>query len=226
MKKKSKQKYKPLSDAQPGELREAMKLASFWLTDVLEDCTEVGAFSEANLGEPAILYFPKRAYLALKDPKTKWHWKAGTKLSTLMINVIKSDMAHTLRDYMLDGEPIVTANSEFEREGADEDGWDDSNEPVEVDPESLVMQDSSYMSDMELQQEKLAELERYEKRRDAGYHIARQAAKGDPQFEKYVEVVFNLPDQRSICKRMKMTKAEVEALEAELVVRIKVILAQ
>ena len=65
MKKKSKQKYKPLSDAQPGELREAMKLASFWLTDVLEDRTEVGAFSEANLGEPAILYFPKRAYLAL-----------------------------------------------------------------------------------------------------------------------------------------------------------------
>lgn len=79
MKKKSKQKYKPLSEAQPGELREAMKLTSFWLTDVLEDCTEVGAFSEANLGEPAILYFPKRAYLALKDPKTKWHWKAGTK---------------------------------------------------------------------------------------------------------------------------------------------------
>ena len=39
-----------------------------------------------------------------------------------------------------------------------------------------------------------------------------------------MEAVFNLPDQRSICKRMKMTKAEVEALEAELVVRIKVII--
>ena len=88
------------------------------------------------------------------------------------------------------------------------------------------MQGTSYKSDMELQQEKLAELERYESRRDAGYRIARQAAKGDAQFEKYVEAVFTLPDQRSICKRMKMTKAEVEALEAELVVRIKVILHQ
>ena len=68
--KKSKQKFKPLSEATPGELREAFKIASYWLTDVLEDCTEVGAFSEANLGEPAIEYFPKRAYMTLKDPDT------------------------------------------------------------------------------------------------------------------------------------------------------------
>lgn len=224
---------KPLSEATPGELREAFKIASFWLTDVLEDCTEFGAFSEQNLGEPAIEYFPKRAFVTLTDPKCKWKWKPGVKLSTLMINVIKSDMAHVMRDYMLDGEPLVKANSEFEREGADEDGWDDSNDVLDYDPESFKFQGSSakfqgsdYKSDMELQQEKLAELERYESRRDAGYRIARQAAKGDAQFEKYVEAVFNLPDQRSICKRMKMTKAEVEALEAELVVRIKVILHQ
>lgn len=231
--KKLKQKFKSLSEATPGELREAFKIASFWLTDVLEDCTEFGAFSEQDLGEKAIEYFPKRAYVTLTDPKCKWKWKPGTKLSTLMINVIKSDMAHVMRDYMLDGEPLVKANSEFEREGADEDGWDDSNDVLDYDPESFKFQGSSakfqgsdYKSDMELQQEKLAELERYESRRDAGYRIARQAAKGDAQFEKYVEAVFNLPDQRSICKRMKMTKAEVEALEAELVVRIKVILHQ
>ena len=231
--KKLKQKFKSLSEATPGELREAFKIASFWLTDVLEDCTEFGAFSEQNLGEKAIEYFPKRAIVTLTDPKCKWKWKPGVKLSTLMINVIKSDMAHVMRDYMLDGEPLVKANSEFEREGADEDGWDDSNDVLDYDPESFKFRGSSakfqgsdYKSDMELQQEKLAELERYESRRDAGYRIARQAAKGDAQFEKYVEAVFNLPDQRSICKRMKMTKAEVEALEAELVVRIKVILHQ
>ena len=231
--KKLKQKFKSLSEATPGELREAFKIASFWLTDVLEDCTEFGAFSEQNLGEKAIEYFPKRAYVTLTDPKCKWKWKPGTKLSTLMINVIKSDMAHVMRDYMLDGEPLVKANSEFEREGADEDGWDDSNDVLDYDPESFKFQGSSakfqgsdYKSDMELQQEKLAELERYESRRDAGYRIARQAAKGDAQFEKYVEAVFNLPDQRSICKRMKMTKAEVEALEAELIVKIKLVMAK
>lgn len=212
---------KSLGDATPGELREAFKIASFWLTDVLEDCTEYGAFSEQNLGEPAIEYFPKRVFVTLTDPKCKWKWKPGVKLSTLMINVIKSDMAHVMRDYMADGEPIVKANSEFERDGADEDGWDDSNDPVEVDPE---LRQNGFQTVSE--EEKLAELQRYESRRDAGYRIARQAAKGDPQFEKYVEAVFTLPDQRSICKRMKMTKAEVEALEAELVVRIKVVLGK
>lgn len=220
-KNKQKQKLKSLSEATPGELREVFKIASFWLTDVLEDCTEFGAFSEQNLGEPAIEYFPKRAFVTLKDPKCKWKWKEGAKLSTLMINVIKSDMAHVMRDYMLDGEPLVKANSEFERDGADEDGFDDANEPVEVDPEVRM---GNY--EMQTEMEKLAELERYESRRDAGYHIARQAAKGDPQFEKYVEAVFTLPDQRSICKRMKMTKAEVEALEAELIVKIKLVMAK
>ena len=164
---KSKQKFKPLSEATPGELREAFKIASYWLTDELEDCTEFGAFSEANLGEPAIEYFPKRAYMTLKDPDTKWHWKPGTKLSTLMINVIKSDMAHVLRDYHLDGDPLLKANCEFEREGADEDGYEDANEPEEVDPE-VRMGNIQVQTEME----KLAELERYESQRDKGMRIA------------------------------------------------------
>ncbi len=217
---KTKQKFKPLGEATPEELREAMKLASFWLTDVLDGYeTEKGAFSEAFLGEPARLYFPKRAYLKLKDPNSKWKWKEGTKLSTLMINVIKSDMAHAVRKYMELGEPDVMVARELVREDISEDGWDDANDILEVDPD-LKRNDF----DVPTEEEKLAELERYESRRDAGYRIARQAAKGEAEFEKYVEAVFNLPDQRSICKRMKMTKAEVEALEAELIVRIKVVL--
>ena len=221
MKRKSKLKHKPLSEATPEQMREAFKIASLWLTDVLEGHTEKGAFSEQYLGEEARLYFPKRAYLTLNDPQTKWHWKEGVKLSTLMINVIKSDMAHTLRKYIDEGELDVIAASEMEREDGSEDGWDDSNGFMEVDPD-LKRNDF----DVQSEEERLAELERYETRHDAGYHIARQAAKGDPQFEKYVEAVFNLPDQRSICKRMRMTKAEVEALEAELIVRIKVVLAK
>jgi hypothetical protein len=214
MKRKSKQKYKPLSDATPGELREAFKIASFWLTDELEDCTEFGAFSEANLGEPAIEYFPKRAYLTLKDPNSKWHWKEGTKLSTLMINVIKSDMEHTLRDYHLDGYPLLKANCEFERDGADDDGWDDANEPEEVDPEDRLngFQVQTY-------EEKLAELERYESQRDKGMKIARAAAKesGDPKLVLYVELAFTLPDYRAISKKMRVTQAEVKEMEESLI---------
>ena len=226
MKRKSKLKHKPLSEATPEQMREAFKIASLWLTDVLEGHTEKGAFSEKYLGEEARLFFPKRAYLTLNDPDTNWHWKEGVKLSTLMINVIKSDMAHTLRKYINEGEPDVIAVSEHTsarsaQGGAHEDGWNDANDFMEVDPD-LKRNDF----DVPSEEEELDELERYESRRNAGYHIARQAAKGDPEFEKYVEAAFSLPDQRSICKRMKMTKAEVEALEAELIVRIKVILAK
>ncbi|WP_028908722.1 hypothetical protein [Xylanibacter ruminicola] len=214
MKRKSKQKYKPLSDATPGELREAFKIASFWLTDELEDCTEFGAFSEANLGEPAIEYFPKRAYLSLKDPNSKWHWKEGTKLSTLMINVIKSDMAHRFRDYHLDGDPLLKANCEFEREGADEDGFEDANEPEEIDPE-VRMGNYQVLTEME----KLAELEQYQSQRDKGMRIARAAAKqsGDPKLVIYVELAFTLPDYRAISKKMRVTQTEVKEMEERLI---------
>ena len=43
---KRKEKLKPLSEATPVEMREAMKIASYLLTDELEDHTEKGAFSE------------------------------------------------------------------------------------------------------------------------------------------------------------------------------------
>ena len=219
MKRKSKQKYKPLSDATPGELREAFRIASFWLTDELEDCTEFGAFSEANLGEPAIEYFPKRAYLSLKDPNSKWHWKEGTKLSTLMINVIKSDMVHTLRDYHLDGDPLLKANCEFEREGADEDGFEDANEPEEIDPE-VRMGNYQVLTEME----KLAELEQYQSQRDKGMRIARAAAKqsGDQKLVVYVELAFTLPDYRAISKKMRVTQAEVKEMEERLIAMLTV----
>lgn len=209
-----KQKYKPLSDATPEELREALKIASFWLTDALEDKVESGAFSEAYLGEAAINYFPKRAYKKLSDPDCKWKWKQGTKLSTLMINVIKSDMAHTIRDYMLDGGPIVMANSEFERDGADEDGWEDANDPVEVDPE---LRRGGF--DMQSEMERLEELEKYESMRDKGRRIARAAAREsvDEKLVQYVELAFTLPDYRAISKRMKTTREKVLEMEARLI---------
>lgn len=211
---KCKQKFKPLSEATPGELREAFKIASYWLTDVLGGETEVGAFSEANLGEPAIEYFPKRAYMTLKDPNSKWHWKQGTKLSTLMINVIKSDMAHVMRDYMNMDAPIVKANCEFERDGADDDGLDDANEPEEVDPEDRL---NGFQ--VQIYEEKLAELERYESQRDKGMKIARAAAResGDPKLVLYVELAFTLPDYRAISKKMRVTQAEVKELEERLI---------
>lgn len=225
-KKKSKQKFKPLSEATLEEMQEAFLMGGLWITSELEGHTETGAFSEENLGIPAVEYFPMRAYATLKDPNCNWGWKKGTKLSTLFINVMKSDMAHTLRDYMECGEPMVMPASYLEREDED-DGWDDSNGVLEMDPDcfrfqgsSAKFQGSSYMSDMEL----LEELEQKETRHNRGYKIARAAAKGDPMLEQYVELAFTLPDHRAISKKLRKTKPQVLEIEAELIARIKVML--
>lgn len=216
MRKKVKQKYKPLSEATKEERLDAFKMAGLWTSSELEGRTESGAFSEARLGIPAVEYFPMRAYKALKDPDCKWKWKEGTKLSTLMINYIKSDMAHHLRDYMLDGEPEVVPGSSLAREEED-DGYDDANDVLEIDPE-LKLNGFEVKSDMEL----LEELQQKESRRDRGYKIAKAAAKGIPRLEKYVEVMFSgLPTDRAVSKKLKKTLAELQELRDELLERIK-----
>ena len=217
-KKKSKQKFKPLSSATPEEMQEAFLMAGLWISSELEGHTETGAFSEQNLGIPAVEYFPMKAYTTLNSPDCNWHWKQGTKLSTLFINVMKSDMAHVLRDYIESGEPMVIPASYLERED-EEDGWDDSNCILEMDPEQK-QQGWQTMSDMEL----LEELEQKETRHNRGYKIARAAAKGDPKLEQYVELAFTLPDHRAISKKLRKTKPQVLEIEAELIARIQILL--
>ena len=214
-KSKEKVKLKPLSDITPEELRGAMKIASYWLTDMLEGHTEKGAFSEMNLGEPARMYFTKQAYLTLKDPNCKWKWKEGTKLSTLIMNVMRSEMGHVLRKYIIDGKPETVPVSSMVRDkaGGDEE-FDSSNNVLEIDPEQK-RQGFQVQTEMEM----LEELQRYESQRDKGIKIARAAAKesGDVKLQQYVDLVFELPDYRTISKKLKITQAEVKELEARLI---------
>ena len=215
--KNSRQKYKPLSSATPEEMQEAFLMGGLWISSELEGHTETGAFSEQNLGIPAVEYFPVKAYNTLNSPDCKWKWKKGTKLSTLFINVMKSDMAHTLRDYIDNGEPMVIPASYLERDD-EEDGWE-SNNVLDVNPEDRE-QCFQVVSDMEL----LEELEQKENSHSRGYKIARAAAKGDPKLEQYVELAFTQPDHRAISKKLRKTKPQVLEIEAELVARIKVML--
>ena len=219
-KKKSKQRFKSLSEATPEEMKEAFLMAGMWITGDLLGKTDEGAFSEAFLGEPAVEYFPKRAFLALNDPNTKWHWKEGTKLSTLFINVVKSEMGHALERYEAMEQPNVMPGSSFEREEGD-DGWDDANDILEVDPD-LRRNDFDVPSYEEREKERVE----WESQRDAGMKIARAAAQGDPLLEKYVELAFTQPDHRSISKKMKKTQAEVMEIEATLIAKIKVSLCK
>ena len=216
--KTKKQKYKPLSSTTPEEMQEAFLMGGLWASSELEGHTESGAFSEQNLGIHAVEFFPMKAYDTLSKPDCKWKWKEGTKLSTLFINVMRSDMAHVLRDYIDNDEPIVIPASYLERDDED-DGWDDSNNVLDVYPEDR-QQGFQTVSDMEL----LEELEQKESRHSRGYKIARAAAKGNPKLEQYVELAFTLPDHRAISKKLRKTKPQVLEIEAELIARIKVML--
>lgn len=215
MPRKQKQKYKPLSDATPEELMEAMKIASYWLADELEGRTQSGAFSEEFLGDEARLIFPKKAYKTLKSPDCNWKWKEGVKLSTLFINVMRSDMAHELRRYIEEGKPLMVVTSSIKRKkaGGDEE-FDDSNGVLEVDPD-LKRNDFNVQTEMEM----LEELERYESLREKGLKVARAATKaiGDVMLQQYVEAVFSNPDYRTISKKLRITQAEAKELEARLI---------
>ncbi len=217
-KKKSKQKFKPLSSATPEEMQEAFLMGGLWITSELKGHTRSGAFCEQNLGIPAVEYFPMRAYDTLSRSDCKWKWKDGTKLSTLFINVMRSDMAHTLRDYINSGAPIVTPASYLDRDDKGND-WDDSNSVLDVNPVDRL-HDYRIVSDMEL----LEKLEQKESRHSRGYKIAQAAAKGDPKLEQYVELAFTLPDHRAISKKLRKTKPQVLEIEEELIARIKVML--
>ena len=217
MKRKSKQKYKPLSSATPEEKYRSMQLATYWVTDEVEGHTESGAFSEAYLGVPARLYFPVKAYEKLNDPNCKWKWKEGTELSTLVINMVKSEMAHKVREYKMNGKPDVIPVSALEqnrqRKGGD-DEFNDANGMLEVDQD---VNEGRFEPESEI--EMLEELERFESRRDRGYKIARAAAKesGDVKLMQYVEAAFENPDYRTISKKMRITQVEAKELEARLI---------
>lgn len=213
---KNKTKFKRLGDATRQEKEKAFKVAAIWIVKELEGLTEEGAFSERFLGVPAAEYFLKRAKLKLNDPFCKWKWKEGVQLSTLMINIIKSDMGHVLDKFRELGMPDVRAGSEFETKEGGYDDWDDANHILEVDPD-LKRNHFVEITEEELQEE----LSKWESRREAGYKIACVAAEGDPLLEKYVELAFTQPDYRTISKKMKITQAEVLELEEQLIRRIQ-----
>lgn len=217
MKKQNKKQdrlYKPLSEATPEEVKSAFEMGGYWLTSELDGYTESGAFSEAFLGEPAVEYFTKRAYQTLMAKDCEWKWKEGTKFSTLFINVMRSDMAHTLRRYMEQDKPDVKAASQFERDDISDDGYDDANDILDVDPD-----DRQCGFQVKSPMEMLEELEREERMRDMGIKIARAAAlqSGDTLLVRYVELAFTLPNYRAISKRMKITLTEVKEIEARLI---------
>lgn len=104
-----------------------MRTASYWLTDQLEGQTEWGAFSEAYLGEPARRYFEKHAFDTLRDPNCQWTWKEDVQLSSLIINVMRSEMGHKISQSKVIAEAALRSGIS---KGAINAAWDAIGEVV------------------------------------------------------------------------------------------------
>ena len=188
---KLKQGYNRLDAVSPEEMQEAMKLASLWLTYKLEGRTDRGPFSEVALGEPARLYFPKRAYMALKSGA--WKWKKGLKLSTQLIRIMRSDMHHAIEAWKAQGEPEVVVASRIE--------------PQVMGGGSVVKPDLELAEDLAAQA--------YQ--RKLGYEIAFAAVKDDPKLTLYVQLVRDLNDYRAIALKMRVSISEIKEMEKEII---------
>ena len=188
---KLKQGYNRLDAVSPEEMQEAMKLASLWLTYKLEGRTERGPFSDVVLGEPARLYFPKRAYMALKSGA--WKWKKGLKLSTQLIRIMRSDMHHAIEAWKAQGEPEVVVASRIE--------------PQVMGAGYIVKPDLELAEDLAAQA--------YQ--RKLGYEIAFAAVKDDPKLTLYVQLVRDLNDYRAIALKMRVSISEIKEMEKEII---------
>ena len=188
---KLKQGYNRLDAVSPEEMQEAMKLASLWLTYKLEGRTDRGPFSDVVLGEPARLYFPKRAYMALKSGA--WKWKKGLKLSTQLIRIMRSDMHHAIEAWKAQGEPEVVVASRIE--------------PGVMGAGFIVKPDLELAEDLAAQ----------DYRRKLGYEIAFAAVKDDPKLTLYVQLVRDLNDYRAIALKMRVSISEIKEMEKEII---------
>lgn len=95
------------------EVMPAFGMLGKWLTKKLRGRTDCGPFSEANLGEPALICIPKRVYNSWVSGK--WKWKETLSLTTQLIRIARSEMSHIVRDWKMHGKPEVIAVSQDEK---------------------------------------------------------------------------------------------------------------
>lgn len=196
-----------IDDVRYAEQEAALYVLMGHLTKILTGKTETGAFSVQALGRPAVEHFSEIAMI--KVFTGRWTWKEETKLTTLLCNCAESEMAHWVRKWR-----AKQAQDKVEPQPASSlydpdkvlDGYG-------YDPEK-----DEALSD----EERAAADEQEEQERVIGYEEALEIVKDDPRLVKFVKAVHDLETCRQIEKRLKITVAEYDELEAELLKRLKV----
>lgn len=188
--KKEGQAYAEMLD--PNNLSDSLVRIGFWLTGTLGGNPQFGPHSEAHLGEPAVIYYPK--FARAKYLEGTWTRDKGETLYKFLLRITRSEMGHQYEKWKKYACPMVMMMNNMNEQ---------------------------QLSDMEQSNEELAEcLKREQKAMDVAYEIAEEEVKDDPELMKYLEAMKKGNDYRAISKKLRITKGEVVVLEERLLARL------
>lgn len=196
-----------IDDVRYAEQEATLYFLMGWLTRKLGDNIKTGAFSEEALGCKAVEYFSE--IVMIKVFNGSWKWKEETKLTTLLCNCAKSEIAHWVRKWrsmQAKGhiEPPPVSSLYDPDKAIDELGYDPEKE------------------DELSEDEREAADENAENERVIGFNEALEIVKDDPKLVKFVKAVRDLDTCRQIQKRLNITVDEYDELEARLLEKLKV----
>ncbi len=171
----------------------ATESVALWLTRKLKNRTEWGAFSEAYIGEPAVVYFTHR--LTVTYMSGQWKRHKNEKLLTFLIRMVKSDMSHHIKKWKTQGEAEVQ--------------------------EMCSLNDVQRAYAEMVTSEVMKELNDGDELRSVSLSIAEKAAEDDENLTKYVHAMIKKNNYREISKLMHLRMKEVLELETRLLEKVK-----
>lgn len=159
-----------------------------WVTDQLAEYgfdPVDGPFSEAEMNGDAVWVICTESYKAIFDGL--WRWPENRKLSSQMIQVCKSKMAHRVRDYM--------------KRNKDKD--------------NLLTSHTTYTQLMQME-EAAGQWELEANMRELGYEIARSAVGNDSLMLRYLDALYHSNSYDLMAEKLNMTEQEVMRLERKV----------
>ena len=171
---------------------EASKFTARWITDQLGEYgfdPENGPFSEVEMNGDAVWVICADCYKAIWDGD--WRWPENRKLSSQMIQIAKSKMAHIVRDFTKrdkEKDNLLTSHMTY--------------------TQIQQMEEAAGMWELEYTL------------RDLGYEIAATAVADDPLMLRYLEVLYELNCYDLMAEKLGMTEREVIKLERKLLKRL------
>lgn len=171
---------------------EASRFTARWITEQLAEYgfnPNDGPFSQAEMKGDAVWVICADCYKAIHDGD--WRWPENRKLSSQMIQIAKSKMAHIVRDYT-------------KRNKANDD---------------LPASQLSYTQQL-MMEEAAGRWEMESNLRDLGYDIAFAAVADDPDLTRYLRALYDVNAYDLMAERLEMSEREVLRLERKLLRRL------